>query len=410
MVGIGETYLAAFVLAMGMGQVASGLIATIPLLAGSLLQLIAPWAIARLGSHRRWVVTCAVIQSLTFLPLIVGALAGWMPVWLVFVVASLYWSASLGCGPAWNTWMGTIVPARMRAKFFARRSWASQLATLVGFITGGVVLQLATPAGYELWAFASLFLIAGVCRLISASFLFRTSEPEPPGNGHQRVPFISMFRGHPNTGLLMYLLLMQVCVQISGPYFTPYMRQQMEMPYWQYAALFGIQFATKVMVMPHLGGIAHRYGADRLLWISSLGIIPLASLWLVSDQFSYLLVVQSMSGIFWGGYELAFLLLFFETIPGRERTSLLTNFNVANSAAICVGSLLGGWLLYTLGKDQHAYYIIFALSSSLRAIVVSGLLWLPLIQLKTRPMSVRSIGMRATDTSLDEPVLPSIEE
>src|SRR5690606_2878347 len=105
MVGIGETYLAAFVLAMGMGQMVSGLIATVPLFVGSLLQLMSPRAIRALGSHRNWVALCALIQALAFVPLIIGAFVGSMPVWLVFVIASIYWASSLGCGPAWNTWM-----------------------------------------------------------------------------------------------------------------------------------------------------------------------------------------------------------------------------------------------------------------------------------------------------------------
>src|SRR5215204_3750277 len=53
MVGVGESYLPAFVLAMGMGQVAAGLITTIPLLAGAVLQLVSPSAVHYLGSHRR---------------------------------------------------------------------------------------------------------------------------------------------------------------------------------------------------------------------------------------------------------------------------------------------------------------------------------------------------------------------
>jgi hypothetical protein len=350
------------------------------------------------------------LQAVSFAPLIIGALIGSMPVWLVFAIASVYWATSLGCGPAWNTWMGSIIPARVRARFFARRSRASQLATLIGFLTGGVILQAATPAGYELTAFAGLFLIAGVCRFMSAPFLFNISEPEPPGDDHERVSFFSIFRGHTNTGLLVFLLLMQVCVQISGPYFTPYMREQLHLSYWQYAAMVGIQFASKMIAMPFLGSIAHRFGADKLLWLASLCVIPLSALWIVSDNLIYLLGLQSLAGIFWGGYELAFLLLFFEAIPARERTSLLTNFNVANSAAICLGSLFGWMLFHNLGTDQHTYYVAFAISSCLGAIVVSGLVWLPLIRLKTRPMAVRSIGMRATDTSLDEPILPSIED
>jgi hypothetical protein len=54
MVGIGETYFPAFALALGMGEVGAGLIASIPLLAGGLLQLVTPHGVTRLGSRRRW--------------------------------------------------------------------------------------------------------------------------------------------------------------------------------------------------------------------------------------------------------------------------------------------------------------------------------------------------------------------
>jgi MFS family permease len=204
------------------------------------------------------------------------------------------------------------------------------------------------------------------------------------------------------------LLLMQVCVQISGPYFTPYMLEQLHMPYWQYAAVFGIQFASKLLALPYLGRLAQRFGADRLLWSMSIAVIPLAALWIASSNFYYLLLIQALAGIFWGGYELAFLLLFFETIPRQDRTSLLTNYNVAHSAAIVIGSLFGSVLLYELGRTVAAYYTTFALSSTLRGFVVVFLVWIPIIRLKVKPMAVRSIGMRATDTSLDEPILPSI--
>src|SRR5579872_6923159 len=39
-VGIGETYFPAFVLALGMGEIASGLIASVPLLLGAFLQMV----------------------------------------------------------------------------------------------------------------------------------------------------------------------------------------------------------------------------------------------------------------------------------------------------------------------------------------------------------------------------------
>src|SRR5512145_2075504 len=67
MVGIGETYLAAFALALGTGEIFAGLIATLPMLAGATVQLATPWALRRLRSYRAWVVLCASLQAAALL-------------------------------------------------------------------------------------------------------------------------------------------------------------------------------------------------------------------------------------------------------------------------------------------------------------------------------------------------------
>src|SRR5262245_4628815 len=45
MLGLGELYLGAYALAMGLGQVAAGLVSTVPLVGGAFLQLASPWAV-----------------------------------------------------------------------------------------------------------------------------------------------------------------------------------------------------------------------------------------------------------------------------------------------------------------------------------------------------------------------------
>ena len=103
MVGMGETYLPAFVLAVGLGELASGLIAAVPMLGGAVLQLLAPLGVRRLGSLRKWVILCAAAQALTFVPLVLAAVTGYAPTWFVFVVATWYWASGMATGPAWNT-------------------------------------------------------------------------------------------------------------------------------------------------------------------------------------------------------------------------------------------------------------------------------------------------------------------
>jgi hypothetical protein len=47
MVGVGETFLPAFALAVGLGEITAGVVASVPLMAGGILQLTSLWVLAR---------------------------------------------------------------------------------------------------------------------------------------------------------------------------------------------------------------------------------------------------------------------------------------------------------------------------------------------------------------------------
>jgi cyanate permease len=103
MVGLGETYIPAFALALGLGQIMAGLVVAVPLLAGAVVQLATPAMVRRLGSLRRWVVVCAAVQAASFAPLVAAALAGRMPAAALLLVVTVYWAAGLGTrGRRWR--------------------------------------------------------------------------------------------------------------------------------------------------------------------------------------------------------------------------------------------------------------------------------------------------------------------
>lgn len=373
MIGAGETYLQAFVLAIGMGEVFAALIATLPQLIGSLLQLMSPWAVRSLGSHKWWVVACAGLQSICFLPLIIAAWAEQISQAAVLVVVSFYWATSLGTGPAWNTWQGTIIPRDIRAKFFARRAILCQVTTLVGFLAGGFALRAGKASGNDVPVFAVLFGVAMVCRIISTVCLSLQSEPSPIP---PEMRFLTLseqwhrFSRGPSGRLLLFAVGMQVAVYIAGPFFVPYMLKELQFQYHHYAVLIGVSFVSKFVSLRWWGRLAHRTGAHRLLWIGSLGLVPLAGGWAISSNYYWLLVLQLGAGAAWGAYELALVLLFFETIHESERTSLLTLYNVANSVALAAGSLLGALILNGLGLNPTSYMCVFAASTLFRGLML----------------------------------------
>jgi MFS family permease len=314
MVGIGETYLAAFVLALGLADVAAGLIATAPMLAGGILQLASPWAVRRLASHRLWVVLCSYTQAAALLLLMGAAVVGPSVGAWVFLPASLYWAAGLAAGPAWNTWIEELVPRPIRARFMARRSRLSQFGLLFGFVAGALLLQHASRPSQPALIFAVLFGVAAAGRFVSAVFLSWHSEPAPREDSTRAAGLrrtLSTIHRHHGSRLVVYLLAVQTAVYLSAPYFTPYMLRKLEMSYVHYMVLIASAFLGRVIALPWLGRFAQRYGAHRLLWLGGVGITPMAAGWLVSDAFWFLMLLQFTCGIVWGAYELAMCLSFF---------------------------------------------------------------------------------------------------
>jgi len=411
MVGIGESYLAAFVLAAGLGEISAGLVATVPLLAGAVLQLVSPAAVRRLRSHRRWVVTCALLQAASFAPLIVQALRGDVSRTWVFAAAAAYWGFGMGTGPAWNTWVGTLIPSEERARFFALRSRWCQVAVLAGVLGGGAWLELGGGRSGHLGFFAGLFAIAAAARLASAGFLASQSEPVPYSDEHRHVSFVDFARRFRTRdgSLLGYLLSMQIAVNLSAPFFAPYLLGPLALSYGRFTVLIATVFAARIAALPALGRLAHRHGARWLLWAGGLGIVPLPLLWMLTDWFPALVAMQVASGVAWGALELAILLSYFEHIPEAERTGVLTIFNLANAAAIAGGASLGSVLFAHLGPSRASYFGLFALSGGMRALSLGVLRGVADVAAPEAPLELRTVAVSPTEGALQGPVLPTAQ-
>ena len=415
MVGLGETWLPAFALALGMGEMISGLMATVPMLAGAVLQLLSPRGVSWCGSLKRWVVLCAVIQGLSFVPLVIAAGFGQISVVLLFVVASVYWGAGLGTGAAWNAWVETLVPGRVRPRYFAWRSRLAQVGVLAGLIGGGFVLQYGRASGMELWAFGAMFVVSAAARLCSALFLSLQSEMPP--DTEERVAAVpskarsqsssSTSSAVPQRSLTVYLLDMQAGVFVAGPFFNAWMLNYLKLTYLEIVVLIAASFLAKAIVLPRLGTIAQQWGATRLLMLGAVGIVPLPAMWLVSNNLWWLLFVQILGGVAWAAHELAMLLLFFDSIPRWNRTRVLSAYNFANAAAMCVGTAVGAAALMYFGEHAETYLLLFATSSAARLLPLVQLGALPRRVATSMPLSFRILAVRPSAGSFERPVFTS---
>ncbi|MFM7055565.1 MAG: MFS transporter [Planctomycetota bacterium] len=386
MVGIAETYLPAFVLSRGFGEFAAALIATLPVLLGSLLQLWAPILLQHLGSYRRFVVITASLQSFSVFLLMLLAFYPGLQAWMVFVPATTYWAAGLSTGPAWNLWAEQLVPARIRSGFFARRSRLCHVGVLAGLASGGLLLRWSAMNPSTWPIFAVLFGIGALGRLISSRMLAKQTEVLCPASARTHASdtpkaeaaslpgFWSQLQIPRAAGrLVAFLVLIQVAVHVSGPYFNPFMLRVMQLSWVDYMTLLSLGFIGKMLSLPSAARFANRFGADRLLWAGSLGIVPISAFWFCSQEFWFLAGIQILSGLVWGWYELAMLLQFFRRIPAERRVFVLTVYNAGNSAAMVLGTIIGACVLQGLERTADAYLAVFLLSGCLRALCLLAL-------------------------------------
>ena len=389
MVGCGEPYIPAFALALGLGPVAAGMMASVPMLVGAIFQLITPLAVARLGTNRGWVIACTTVQSLSFVPFAVWAIRGHATLAELLFAASVYWSAGMAGAPAWNTWMGTLIPEGMRTAYFANRSRLGQFGVFIGFVLGGLMLQWGEASGVTLLAFAGLFIAAGICRVFSTMMLVNCREFDSSKGGNHSdaepgpVTETAFFSVVPDLGrtlrrmakspsgpLVTYLCCLVFAGQFSAPYFTPYMLRERGFSYHTFMLVVATSFLAKALFLPSLGRLGSRIGSLGLLWVGGLSVIPLTLLWLPSANVAYLVCVQVLAGGCWACWELAVALLFFDAVPHRDRTGVVTIYNLGLAIATVAGATTGGLLLRTLGEDSHAYVTVFAVSSLLRVATV----------------------------------------
>ena len=103
MAGASEAYVPAFALASGLGALSTGLVATLPMVAGATAQLATPFGVRALRSNRRWSAACALVQAGSMGLLSALAWRGDVTHAALFAVMTLYWASGMAVSPAWNT-------------------------------------------------------------------------------------------------------------------------------------------------------------------------------------------------------------------------------------------------------------------------------------------------------------------
>lgn len=367
MVGVGETYLPAFVISQNMPEYIAGLFSTVPVLTGASLQLFLPQILHRISSIKKWVVGVVLLQAFSFLPFIYFNFHPGVAHWLIFLFAAVYWFAGFAATPGWNLWMTEIVPEKSAAHFFSIRQGVVQFGILVGMLVGGVLLESRILKEEVFWI---LFLCAFFSRVGSGIFLlFQPPKKSHPGKYHFS-DLLKIWKQPSYKKFLKFIFAFFVMISISSPFVTPYLLGQLKMSYELYMYAIGSLLLAKVLTMPFAAQLIEKYGEKKIFLWGALGMSPLPALWNLSENFYFILSLQAISGMFWGFFEVALSVIFFNQIQENKKMLVITAYSFFNSVAIVLGSFVGAAVLKNWNHSFQSYHFIFVLGACLRVVAV----------------------------------------
>jgi len=177
---------------LGFGEFTFGLLTAIPFIA-TFGQLLASVLIERTGLRKYQFLQCSSIHRLLWvavaaIPLVLPVPSIWAVSAMLVVLAGSWFMNALGA-PAWLTWMGNLIPRRIRGRYFANRFRYARGVQILVVVTLSLVLDWVTVRDAHgkidesaavqpvlLLTISGIFVVAAICGVIDILLFRRIRE------------------------------------------------------------------------------------------------------------------------------------------------------------------------------------------------------------------------------------------
>lgn len=399
---------------VGLPPVGFGIMAAVPFVA-ALFQLPASWWLERYGHRKPFFIGLGLLHR--GLWLVIAALPWFLPMswqWPGFlVVLGISWMAGQMIVPAWVAWMGDLVPARIRGRFFSRRTQLGQVVGLVTTLAVGAVLDHATTQG-EVVMMRTISMglaLAGVAGMVDFLLFLPVSSADrmPPTRpaglwGLLRVPLLDTnFRR-----FLAFHMTLTFGTAFLGPFFWLYAFEELQLTNVQANVwLVILPMVMWAVMTPVWGRVLDRFGRKPVLWLAGVSIVLGSVAWVPMTAGAlwpwYGLVM--LANMAWPGIELAN----FNVLLRTRDASGQTRVPASGYVVVCsVGGALAGTLAGLLagavaeawqparpqwwGVEWTYHRILFVFSSAVRLAALGWLVGFRDVQAGSTRMALRYLG------------------
>lgn len=184
---------------LGFNDLAFGIMSALPFVA-TLAQLAASLLIERTGLLKYQFIYYSAIHRLLWLAVAVVPLTLPIPstlavtVFLLILTAS--WIMAAMGSPAWVTWMGCLIPRRIRGRYFGHRGRIALAVQTITVLSLGLLMDVvhtsdggaAAGGNITLWVICSIFALAAVFGTVDILLFQRVPEVLPPPSEERASP------------------------------------------------------------------------------------------------------------------------------------------------------------------------------------------------------------------------------
>ena len=379
----GLSYLSPFALALNATAAQMGILFAIIGLLPSVVQLKASSLIKKF-SRKKITLWSVMPQVFLWIPIILTGVLFYMGVphmvWVLIAFIGLLYAVSAISGPAWFSWIGSLVPEEKRGKYFARRNRMIGFFGIITMILGAVILDCTKKMGtggdvlgWTLLGFGILFVLGALAKFYSWTILRKQYEPRLKVRKKDGFSFLQFLKRAPSTPFGRFSLfrgIFSIAVGISGPFWAVYMLRNLEFSYIWYMLITVSSIVFQLIFLPLLGKFSDRFGNVKLLRVCSWLIVMTPLLWIASSFIDgdlniklYLLFLPSIVGGFaWAGYNLAVNNYVYDAVRQRKRGYGVAYMNLIVGVGTFIGACLGSIVAWIGISFMSTMLFIFLIS------------------------------------------------
>ena len=360
MYGMVETYFGAFFEYLKYTSYEISILSTLPIFIGAVFQNLTGWFYDILRSRKTLLIILKCIQTIT-IPLILFAGYSSGNYFLLLAFICLYYALAMSQMSPWTSWMGYLVPGRLRGRYFGNRSQVVRIFMLISSLLAGAILNSYEESN-TFNGFIIIFSLGMVANFGSIYYLNRQYEPE--NTTDDEIIEIDSSNTNMDSGLkrfITYDSLSEFSFHVSGPLMMVYWLRDLKFDYIELAILINVSQVLGLFSMRYWGKRIDNSGSYSTIRFTSfcIGIFPMfwVGIYYLPNELILAgsIIIASLASLMFSGRALALDNRLYEHMKNKKMIKVTSKRFFFRGLSIFIGGLIGG--LLTRNESNFSNYI-----------------------------------------------------